>query len=136
MKPNERLRIAIEKLQTDRNYSQADIMRVLKYASPNYLSELMAGNKKITPKFLRKLEGKTFISRKWIETGEGDMLIDITAILDTMINDLYPEWSKEGKAIFRETLKLIAKLTAANTQRPYLECLHDIYGKIDRDESS
>jgi transcriptional regulator with XRE-family HTH domain len=136
MKRNERLRTAIEKVQSDNNYSQADIMRVLKYASPNYLSELIAGKKEITAKFLRRLEEKLFIRQKWIEIGEGEMSIDVSDALEKLINDRFPELQPRHKKVFQALLKIMAEIKCEATKKPYQECLYDIFDEIDRSASS
>jgi hypothetical protein len=74
MKPSERLKIAITHLQkVNPALTHQDILKEVDFKSPSHLSDMMAGKKAITKRFLNALEHKFLISKHWIETGEGQM---------------------------------------------------------------
>lgn len=133
MNSNERLKLAVDKLKSDNNYSLADIMRALNYAGgSNYLSDLMAGKKEISSRFLRRLEDKLFVRHKWIETGEGEMFIDSSLVLDQLIVNLFPEITNRHKKAVRTFLEIVAQIMCDATKKPYRQCLYDIYNKMSQ----
>lgn len=75
MKSKERLIEALNYLKTqDPSLSNPDISRALKYETDNYVTDIIAGRKKVTPLFLKRLNLEYSINTDWVQTGRGKMI--------------------------------------------------------------
>lgn len=76
MTPLDRLKTVIEILKkSSEDLTNQTISKELSYNSPNYVSDILGGSKRINKLFLKNLEDVYSISQEWIMNGEGGMFI-------------------------------------------------------------
>ncbi len=128
MEPLKRLQKAIEILQ---KLNPTDTLKIMShtmgYAATGYLSNVLSGSKPITKKFLARLERYYLVSAHWIETGEGQELIDPT---EHFKDDLPENIKGRERALFKLICYDLAELHAKIENRPFSDCLKEIYGKV------
>lgn len=76
MDSKKRLEKALSFIENKENLTRAELTLALGYKSKNYLSDLVTSEKPVTEFALDKLEAKFGIQKKYILTGEGEMILE------------------------------------------------------------
>jgi hypothetical protein len=130
MKAHERLKTAIDFLQkADPNLRHRHIMQRVHYASPQYLSDMLRGEKNLSERFLDRLESEFFVSKQWIKTGKGVMMKHTNVVSGIISNNTLPVKDRD-KAI-KVLVQIIARHEAKLTERPFDDCLAEILKQIE-----
>ena len=113
--------------------SQKVILKNLGYASSNYLSDVLNGNKPISAKFLSKLEERYLVSKNWILTGHGQQFLTPEVYYNQERSKYYlpPNVRKYMWEILNYLVYEAAQNRAHYSKRPFDDCLAEIFGEIN-----
>lgn len=131
MEPYKRLQKAVQflkKQNPDLKYKH--IMTRLGYSSPNYLADMLNGNKEIADKFLKVFEQEFFFRATWIKTGKGPEMITAKQMGVRLNNSKGPvtisDLNKAVITLAREIAEIKAKGTGLDPDLYFYELLAKI----------